>query len=111
MNSPITRRATFVSIASSSGSSNRALAVGRGEDARSPAAPPAAEPDRLAGGIARRDVEPGLGQVVGGRVGCQPGALGHDPGQLADLELGPLVAQERQGEPLARGLRQRARRR
>ena len=31
----------------------------------------------------------------------QPGALGDDPLQLAHLQLGPLVAQQRQGDPLA----------
>ena len=46
-------------------------------------------------------VETRLGAGVGRRVAGQAGPLGDDPRQLADLELGPLVAQQRQGEPLA----------
>ncbi len=82
MNSTMTRRATSVSIASSAGSSNVALVT----CARSRRAD-------------WRDVEAGLGAVVGGRIGRQAGPLGDDPVELADLELGPLVAQQRQRDP------------
>ena len=81
MNSPMTRRATSVSIASSVGSSNVALGHGRTRRDR------------------RRDVEPGLGALLGRRIGGQAGPLGDDPVELADLELGPLVAQQRQRDP------------
>src|SRR6185436_20974087 len=60
-----------------------------------------AEPDRLANGIAGRDVEAGLRELVRGRVRGQASPLRDDPRQLADLELRPLVAEERQGESLA----------
>ena len=62
---------------------------------------PRIEPDRLGRRLARRHVEARLGTRVGGRVVGQPGALGDDPAELADLELGPLVAEQRQRDPLA----------
>ena len=111
MNSLMTRRATASSIASSAGISNgdagpprrpragrahRSVPVGaRGPLALGPEADRARPRDR------RRDIEAGLGLRVGRLVGLQAGALRDDPRQLADVELGPLVAQERQGDPLA----------
>ena len=61
-----------------------------------------AEPDRLADRLAGRHVEARLGAGVGGRVGAPgPARSATIRRQLADLELGPLVAQQRQGDPLA----------
>ena len=57
--------------------------------------------------VASRSVEarwqsrPGSASGSRGRIGRQAGPLGDDPRQLADLELRPLVAQQRQGDPLA----------
>ena len=112
MNSAMTRRATSVSIASSVGSSNGASTAGAG--ARSapvtvmPLGRAAADarawiskPIGSDGGSAGDEVETRLGAALGRRVVGQAGPLGHDPAQLADLELGPLVAQQRQRDPLA----------
>ena len=99
MNSPMTRRATSVSIASSVGSSNATglvIAASRRRrprpgGSRSDAAP------RSPGATSRPGSAPG--SLV---VSCaRPGPLGDDPAQLADLELRPLVAQQRQPDPLA----------
>ena len=88
MNSPMTRRATSVSIASSAGSSNAALVT--------VAAIEAAD---------WRDVEAGLGARSSAvESSARPGPLGDDPLELADLELGPLVAQQRQRDPRAADL-------
>ena len=51
--------------------------------------------------IAGRDVEARLGTGITRRVLRQTGPFGDDPRQLADLELGALVAQQRQPDPLA----------
>ena len=59
------------------------------------------EADRVRRPIARGDVEAGLGTGITRRVPGQTGPFGHDPRQLADLELGALVAQQRQPDPLA----------
>ena len=50
---------------------------------------------------ARREVQAGLRTRLARGVVGHPGALGDDPCQLAELELGPLVAQQRQPDPLA----------
>src|SRR5919107_4865613 len=104
MNWPMTRRATSVSIASSSGSSNRtdpspaATALmttsGSSDDLGS-------EPDRLPLRIARGGIEAGLRSGIGRGIGRQPRPLADDPAQLANLELRSLVAKERQRQPLA----------
>src|SRR5438034_3683659 len=114
MKPAMTLRATSVSIASSSGSSNRgrpAASTGRGRAAvmTRGSTPPRAQTDRLVGGALgtrigpwrRRDIEPRFRAGIRRRVGRQPGALGDDPSELARLQLEPLVAQERQGDALA----------
>ena len=88
------RRATSVSIASSVGSSKAG-----GSAVIEPAS--LRNPIGLRRPVARRDVEAGLGTGIAGRVAGQTGPLGDDPRQLADLELGALVAQQRQPDPLA----------
>ena len=115
MNSAMTRRATSVSMASSAGSSNGGRAGG-GLGHRSCAA---VQPVRRtlavdAGTRSARTAprpacrsKPGSAPALGGRVVGQAGPLGHDPAQLADLQLGPLVAEQRQGDPLAPDVGQR----
>ena len=59
------------------------------------------EPDRPLERLARRHVEPGLGASSRRSSRGESGPLGDDPGQLADRPLRPLVAQQRQRDPLA----------
>ena len=107
MNSAMTRRATSVSMASSDGSSKAASrrALGHGHAprsrARGPRSPCVPNPIGSPGASAAATSKPGLGAGVGCRIGGQAGPLGDDPVQLADVQLGPLVAQQRQGDPLA----------
>src|SRR3990172_4530631 len=49
----------------------------------------------------RGDVEARLRTRLGGRVAHLPGPLAHDPLELAQDDLRPLVAQQRRGDPLA----------
>ena len=115
MNSAMTRRATSVSMASSTGSSKgapggrlrhgHAAAVQRGRGARSPPWTP--NPIGSDGALGGMQVEAGLGAAFGGRVVGQTGPFGDDPAQLANLQLESLVAEQRQRDPLAPDVGQR----
>src|SRR5690349_10785947 len=87
MNSPMTRRATSVSIASSVGSSKAAgavMACGRARRSRGGAT---AEADRVRLLLAGRDIETRLREGVARQVVAEAGALVDDPLELALLEL------------------------
>ena len=72
-----------------------------GPDGRTAARSLPARTDRGRTPLRRRHVQSGLSRRIGRGVGRHPGPLGHDPGQLPGLQLGPFVAQERQRDPLA----------
>src|SRR6476469_9001366 len=107
MNSPMTRRATSVSMASSVGSSKAAGAVMAGGRPTRSRGRTASEPDRVWRLLPGRDVKSRLRERIAGQVTGEPRALVEDALELALLELQPLVAEQRQADPLAPDLGQR----
>ena len=79
--------------------------LGRGHAPRSracgPRSPCVPKPIGSPGGSAAATSKPVSASSADGRVRGQPGALGDDPLQLAHVQLRALVAQQRQGDPLA----------